>query len=308
MLVVALLAGLAAATADTVFADVEWRSSVEGRTWQLLPLQQQQQNTSLVISVNTSADQHEIEGFGGCFNEKGWDALTTLDDGAKSVVLQNLFGEQGLRWALNRMPIGASDFADSYYSLDDTVGDLAITNLTLARDEEKLLPYIRAAMQINPNLTLWGSPWTGPYWLKDSAPQAPNNYGCGSLDPDPAKRAAYALYLAKVAQAYRTAGLNFEHLAIQNEPSHGTLWNNSTQSCKNSYPHMHWTGAQLAEFLKNDLGPTWEKEGLADDVGLFLATFSTPGDGYASNCCCVLCAVCCEIGIYIYITVATKIR
>ena len=35
------------------------------------------------------------------------------------------------------------------------------------------------------------------------------------------KRAAYALYLAKAAQAYIEAGLHFEHLAIQNEPNQG---------------------------------------------------------------------------------------
>ena len=70
--------------------------------------------------------------------------------------MQNLFGEQGLRWGLNRMPIGSSDFSDSYYSLDDTAGDLSMSKLSLARDEQKLLPFIKAAMQVNPKLTLWG--------------------------------------------------------------------------------------------------------------------------------------------------------
>ena len=43
---------------------------------------------SLVVSVNTSAVQHHMEGFGGCFNEKGWDALSVLSDAAKSDVIQ----------------------------------------------------------------------------------------------------------------------------------------------------------------------------------------------------------------------------
>ena len=115
------------------------------------------------------------------------------------------------------MPIGSSDFSDSYYSLDDTAGDLAMSNLSLARDEQKLLPFIKAAMEINPELKLWAVPWTGPSWLKDS-----DVYYCGSLSQDPKKRAAYALYLAKAAKAYRAAGLNLENVAIQNEPSHGT--------------------------------------------------------------------------------------
>ena len=44
---------------------------------------------------------------------------------------------------------------------------------------------------------------------------------------------------------------------------------------------MAWTGSQLAEFLKTELGPTWEAEGLTDDVGIFLATFSPKTGGAA---------------------------
>ena len=99
--VVALAATMAANTAT-----VEWRCSVEGKTWQLLQVEESAVPTvdasSLLVQVNTSAAQHEIEGFGGCFNEKGWDALSVLDEQAKHDVLQNLFGEQGLRYGLNR--------------------------------------------------------------------------------------------------------------------------------------------------------------------------------------------------------------
>ena len=43
---------------------------------------------------------------------------------------------------------------------------------------------------------------------------------------------------------------------------------------------MHWTGDQLHTFLRDHLGPTFAREGLADTVGLFLATF--PVNEYAS--------------------------
>lgn len=46
----------------------------------------------------------------GCFNEKGWDALSVLSDAQKDTVMQDLFSANGLRWGLNRMPIGSSDF------------------------------------------------------------------------------------------------------------------------------------------------------------------------------------------------------
>ena len=45
---------------------------------------------------------------------------------------------------------------------------------------------------------------------------------------------------------------------------------------------MAWTGSQLAEFLKTELGPMWEAEGLTDDVGILLSTFS-PKKGDAAD-------------------------
>jgi hypothetical protein len=157
------------------------------------------------LTVNTSSGAlHQMEGFGGCFNEKGWDALSVLTATQRATVMAALFGPDGLRWGINRMPIGSSDFADSYYSLDDTVGDVSIKHLNLSRDNEKLLPFIKAAMAVNPSLRLWGSPWTAPTWLKDSAPQMPANEGCGSLSPNPKLRAAYALCeLSCLAQCQR---------------------------------------------------------------------------------------------------------
>ena len=227
----------------------------------------------LNVSVNTSDIGQTMAGFGGCFNEKGWDALSALSQTQRDGVMRMLFSDDGLRYNINRMPIGSSDFADNYYSLDDTQGDFEIARLNLTRDRQKLLPYIKAAMRVRPELRVWGSPWTGPEWMKDSAPQIGNNEGCGSLSSDPRMQAAYALYLAKAARAFRSEGLNLTHLAIQNEPNQGGTWDPRRKKCGNSYPKMHWTGSQLASFLKDHLGPTFAKEGLTGVVGLFLATF-----------------------------------
>ena len=211
------------------------------------------------LHINTSDVRQTMEGFGGCFNEKGWDALTALSPTDRLAVLEALFSmETGLKYGLNRMPIGSSDFADGYYSLCDgeCEGDYGMTNLSLARDHTKLIQYIQAAMAVQPGLRLWGSPWTGPEWLKDSG-----KYGCGSLRTDNRSRTAYALYLARAAKAYRAAGLQFEALAIQNEPNQGTVWTKE-HGCTNSYPKMHWTGEQLRVFLRDYLGPIFEAEGM----------------------------------------------
>ena len=270
-------------------ASVRWTLSVEGDTFQSKPVgtiallsaavPQEPPDPPLPLlhlTINTSATAQTMDGFGGCFNEKGWDALSALNATARADVMRAMFGKEGLRWGINRMPIGSSDFADGYYSLDDFPNDFTMAKLNLARDHTKLIPFIKAAMAINPQLRVWGSPWSAPEWLKDSAPQTPNNEGCvgrGSLNQDQKYQAAYALYLARAAQAYRSAGLNFEHLAIQNEPNNG----GAGFSC-DSFPHMHWTGEQLRTFLRDHLGPTFVAENLTDTVGIFLATF--PLDNY----------------------------
>ena len=280
-MLLAVLAAVPAACCQAAVpaASVRWTLSVEGDTFQSKPVgvtssaaPQEKTEPLLHLMINTTATAQTMEGFGGCFNEKGWDALSALNETARVGVMHAMFGKEGLRWGINRMPIGSSDFADGYYSLDDYPNDFTMAKLNLARDHIKLIPFIKAAMEVNPELKVWGSPWTAPEWMKDSAPQAPNNEGCGSLNQDPKYLASYALYLARAAQAYRSAGLNFEHLAIQNEPNNGLFRPDGSRFSCDSFPHMHWTGDQLQTFLRDHLGPTFAAENLTA-VGIFLATF-----------------------------------
>ena len=178
-----------------------------------------------------------------------------------------------------RMPVGSSDFADSYYSLDDTAGDLAVGHLNLTRDNGKLIPFIKAAMEIHPEMRLWGSPWPAPTWMKDSAPQMLHNEGCGSLSPDPRLREARALCTWRgPPPPTARQGFRFEYAAIQNEPNQGATWDG--HSCSSSYPKMHWTGEQLHThtFVRDHLGPSFERQGpkagREGGVGIILGTFS----------------------------------
>jgi hypothetical protein len=70
-------------------------------------------------------------GFGGCFNERGWQALSHLDDPARDRVLRDLFAEDGLALSCNRLPIGAND--------PDT--DYGMERFSIARDHKALIPY-----------------------------------------------------------------------------------------------------------------------------------------------------------------------
>ena len=75
-----------------------------------------------------------VVGFGGTFNELGWDALQCLSPAERDKVMADLFSEEGIRFALGRTPIGASDYAMGYYSYNDVKDDYTMRNFSIDRD------------------------------------------------------------------------------------------------------------------------------------------------------------------------------
>lgn len=209
------------------------------------------------LEIDVGKTYQEIKGFGGAFNEKGWTALQLLpDSGAR--VLSALFSPTGLaRFGLCRVPVGSSDYAESRYSLNETPGDLAMKNFSIARDRERLIPYVKAAKQLNPALQLWGSAWSPPTWMKTNGA-----FDSGAMRDEPAIYAAYALYLLKFAHAYQAEGLGVFALCPQNEPGQLT-----------DYSSCDWTGAQLRDFIRDHMGPLFAQE---KGPAIWLGTINVP--------------------------------
>lgn len=178
-------------------------------------------------------------GFGGCFNELGAQALLALPEAVRAEILQALFADEGCAFTFCRLPIGASDYALDWYSHAEVPDDLAMRHFSIARDRSLLIPYIRAAQQIRPELTFFASPWSPPVWMK-----TPRRYNGGSLRPDPVVRAAYADYLSLFVEAYDHEQIPIRQLHVQNEP-------NSDQK----FPSCLWTGAEMRDFIRDHLGP-----------------------------------------------------
>ena len=95
------------------------------------------------LTVTEATTYQPIDGFGGAFNEQGWDALAALDEGGRQQALRLLFDAQdGARFRFGRLPIGASDYALDRYTLDDVPGDYAMEHFSIERDRRLLIPYI----------------------------------------------------------------------------------------------------------------------------------------------------------------------
>jgi glucosylceramidase len=194
----------------------------------------------LVVDQNTK--YQKFTGFGGCFNEMGWDALSVLsaDDVTKAMKL--LFdANDGANFAYGRLPMGASDYSMSWYTLDDTAGDYTMDHFSIARDKEKLIPYIKAALQIRPDIKLWASPWVVPSWMESGS----------NMKNDAQTLGAHALYMARFVEEYAKEGLNIVAIHPQNEPG---------------YARVHWTQAELIDFMKTYLGPTFAQRNITAEV------------------------------------------
>jgi glucosylceramidase len=247
-------------------AGVTWICSTEAQPWQTMPspsLENSQLDVPPQVRIITRKTFQSIDGFGGCFNELSWVALNKASETDRSRVLSALFSDDGCAFNLGRIPIGANDFALDWYSLDETPGDLTLTNFSIARDEKYVIPFIKAAMAVRPELKCWGSPWSPPSWMKSNT-----NYSKGSLKWAPEILQSYAIYLARWVESYRQAGVNVFAVFPQNEPN-----------ILSAYPSCLWTGPQLREFIADYLGPTLRQR--KTNVELWLGTLN--GDPSSSG-------------------------
>ena len=170
------------------------------------------------LNVDKNTKYQRWDGFGGTFNEMGWDALSVVS------CRDTERDEAPLRRArtapissIGRIPLGASDYAMSWYTLDDTAGDYTMAKFSIARDQQKLIPFIKAALKVKSDIHLWASPWVVPSWMMDSS---------SNMKSDAQTRGAHALYMAKFVEEYAKEGLTIEAIHPQNEPG---------------YARVHWT-------------------------------------------------------------------
>lgn len=250
-------------TANQSGAGVTWISSTSEKRFQQMPspvLGPPSANPP-EVRIDPRKTYQTIDGFGGCFNELGWVALSKASQTDRNQVLSALFGDQGSAFTLGRLPIGASDFALDAYSLDDVPGDYELKSFSIERDKKQLIPYVKAAMQVRPALQNWGSPWSPPAWMKTN-----NSYSKGSLKWEPATLRSYATYFSRWVDAYRKEGINIYAFTPQNEPN-----------ILSPYPSCLWSGPQLREFIADYLGPTLRER--KTDVQLWVGFNGDPPNG-----------------------------
>lgn len=237
--------------------------------------------TDMDVTLMPGKTFQTMDGFGACFSELGWQALTRLGEDTRDELMHNLFAPGiGLNLSICRMPIGANDFALSWYSYNEMPGDFTMSRFDLARDDRMQRPFIQAAQQHRTDLKLWASPWSPPTWMKKNGHYAmarsrpgypPNGLqpsqvatpGADMFIQDERYLRAYALYFRKFVEAWRSRGVPVSMVMPQNEF-------NSNQM----FPSCSWTPQGLARFLPH-LGAEMDKVG----VDVFFGTLERADPG-----------------------------
>ena len=240
-------------------SNVIWYSSSEQAQWK----QKQHEHASYPATLEADGRTYQtMLGFGGCFNELGYRALSYLTPADRAALFTELYAKEHANFNVCRVPIGANDYAEDWYSLDETPGDYTLANFSIERDKQCLIPYIKEAQTYQPDMVLFASPWSPPTWMK-----SPAVYNWGKLVQTPENLSAYAQYFARFVQAYAAQGVNINQIHVQNEPV-----------ANQKFPSCMWTGEELRTFIRDYIGPVLREQ--CPQTELWLGTINAPGCDY----------------------------
>lgn len=175
---------------------------------------------AFTIKVDPSATSQKIEGFGGALTQSSASVYNQLPEELQAQLIEAYYGESGIKFSTGRLPIHSCDFSPETYTFDETEGDTELKDFDtdIVYDQKLSLPLIQAAVNANPSLKLFGSPWSPPAWMKDTK----NMLGGGALLPEYAR--TWAEYFSKWITAYKSQGVDVWGVTVQNEPENAASW------------------------------------------------------------------------------------
>jgi glucosylceramidase len=208
------------------------------------------------IIIDDQLRMQTMDGFGFALTGGSAGLLVKMTPEARARLLKELFSVDASNIGVSylRVSIGASDLNSFVFSYDDLPQgetDPELKKFSLAQDLNDVVPMLQEILAINSSIKLLGSPWSAPAWMKTN-----ENVRGGSLKKE--CYPVYALYFVKYIQAMQAQGINLDAITIQNEPlnSHNT-------------PSMPWQLGEQLVFIRDHLGPAFQKAGLQTKVILF---------------------------------------
>lgn len=186
--------------------------------------------TKLHVYVNEK--QQKIIGWGGALTDSSINNILSLTTNGTERLLDDYFGQDGLKFNLIRITIGGSDFSSRFYTNDDidkkkTSDDFELEQFRL-RAEDVLykipaLQFIQKRYKQN-DLKLFASMWSPPTWMKTN-----EHFNKGKMkgsisltkeffENDERYFKSLAMLKKNFILAYQAQSINFWGLTVMNEP------------------------------------------------------------------------------------------
>ena len=204
--------------------------------------------SEVVVFVDPAKTFQTFFGIGAAMTDAAAETFYKLPKASQQELLKAYFDKQnGIGYTVARTNINSCDFSSDMYTYV-TDGDKELKSFNIAHDKKFKIPFIKEAMAAaGGKLNLFGSPWSPPAWMKDNNDMLQG----GKLKPE--FYSSWANYFTKFIKEYEKEGVPVWGVSIQNEPMAKQRW----ESCI-------YTAQEETDFLKKNLGPTMEKEGLKD--------------------------------------------
>lgn len=209
-----------------------------------------------VVKVNDMAQYQRIDGFGLALTGGSAQLIMRMDPAARSALLKNLFTTRGdgIGVSYLRVSIGSSDMNDHAFTYDDLPPgetDMSLAKFSLGPDLTSVVPVLKQILAIDPEVKIFGSPWSAPAWMKTN-----DALKGGHLKP--ADYGVYAKYFVKYVETMKAHGIPLYAVTIQNEPLNP----------KNT-PSMVMFAPEEDAFLAKDLGPDFQRAGIHVKIWIY---------------------------------------
>lgn len=208
----------------------------------------QPKETQVCVFVDPSKKFQTFVGIGGALTDASAETYAKLSKAKQQEFMQAHFDPvKGINYTLARTNIHSCDFSSGSYTYV-TEGDSTLKSFNVDHDKKYRIPFIKQAIAAaGGKLPLFASPWSPPAFMKDNN----NMLRGGKLKPNYYQ--TWADYFTRFIKTYEKEGIPIWGVTIQNEPMATQKW----ESCI-------FTAEEERDFLKNNLGPTLQKEGLGD--------------------------------------------
>jgi glucosylceramidase len=203
------------------------------------------------IVLDPATTQQEMLSFGAAFTDAACYMLNQLHSDARAALMHELFAPGEMAMNVCRTCIGASDYSRSLYSFDDSEqGDPELKHFSIDHDKAYILPALRDARQLNPDLFLYSSPWSPPAWMKFNRSMLGGTIRKSSMEP-------YARYFQKFLDAYKAEAVEINAVTVQNEVD---------TTVDGRYAACLWSQEDEILFVGKYLGPLLRKANIPTKI------------------------------------------